>query len=142
VTRLLALVAVLLVVLAACAGGAASSVPSGPSGSASQPASASGSAPSGPVTTPEQAAARVGAAEPTLAGIGPLDPDIIGGCCFWEAAETADGFEVTYEVGWGDCPSGCIDRHHWTFAVTRDGAVTLLSESGPSVPPGVTGISG
>ena len=143
-TRPIALVAVLSVVLAACSSGAATSAPSvseSPSASASaQPSAPPASA--GSVTTPGAAAARVAETEPTLAGIGPLDPDIIGGCCFWEATETGDGFEVTYEVGWGDCPSGCIDRHHWTFSVTRDGAVTLLSESGPSLPPGVPGSGG
>ena len=64
---------------------------------------------------------------------------MIGGCCFWEGAETGDGFTVTFEVGWGDCPSGCIDRHRWTYAVSRDGAVTLLDESGSPVPSGRAG---
>lgn len=91
------------------------------------------------VTTPEEAAARVAAVVPELAGIGPQDPDVIGGCCFWKATETADGFEVTFEVGWGDCPAGCIDRHRWVYAVARDGAVELVDESGPPVPSGVPG---
>lgn len=90
----------------------------------------------------EQAAARVVEVAPYLEGIGPKDPNLIGGCCFWEATTTADGFDVVFEVGWGDCPSGCIERHRWTYSVSRDGAVTLISESGPPTPSGVPGASG
>ncbi|KAG4065017.1 hypothetical protein HA402_004140 [Bradysia odoriphaga] len=36
-------------------------------------------------------------------------------------------YEFTH--GWGDCPSGCINRHYWKFSVSPSG-VTLLSESG------------
>jgi hypothetical protein len=94
------------------------------------------------ITTPEQAAARVAQVAPQFEGIGPKDPNMVGGCCFWEAKPTADGFDVTFEVGWGDCPSGCIDRHRWIYHVTRDGAVTLISESGPPPPSGAPGSSG
>jgi hypothetical protein len=24
---------------------------------------------------------------------------------------------INFSVGWGDCPSGCIDRHYWQFSV-------------------------
>jgi hypothetical protein len=92
-----------------------------------------------PVTTPEEAAARVIALEPGLAGIGERDPDLIGGCCFWQATESDDGFDVTFEVGWGDCPAGCIERHQWVYAVGRDGSVGLVSEAGDPVPSGVPG---
>jgi hypothetical protein len=94
------------------------------------------------VTTPAQAAARVIAQVPSLAGIEEQDPDLIGGCCFWQATETGQGFEVTFEVGWGDCPAGCIDRHHWVYSVGRDGSVELISENGPPVPSGVPGAGG
>ena len=76
---------------------------------------------------------------PTFAGIGPTDPNLIGGCCSWQGSETGDGFTVVFEVGWGDCPAGCIDRHAWTFAVARDGAVTLLDDAGSPVPSGMPG---
>jgi hypothetical protein len=94
------------------------------------------------VTTPEQAAARVAALVPSLAGIGPRNADLIGACCFWEATPTVDGFQVVFEVGWGDCPSGCIERHRWTYAVSRDGNVQLLNEEGQPVPSGVPGGGG
>jgi hypothetical protein len=130
-TAILAHAAVVLAVVA-CSGGAASSSP--PSSSPSPSTKA--------ITTPEQAAARVAEVAPSFEGIGTKDPDMIGACCFWEATETADGFEVAFEVGWGDCPAGCIDRHRWTYSVSREGAVTLTSQSGPPVPPGIPGSGG
>ena len=79
---------------------------------------------------------------PGFAGIGPKDPNIIGGCCFWEAVQSSDGHDVTFEVGWGDCQSGCIERHRWTYSVSSNGAVTLVAESGEPVPSGVPGPGG
>jgi hypothetical protein len=85
------------------------------------------------------AAARVQEVHPELATIAPKDPNLIGGCCFWEGSQAGDGYTVRFEVGWGDCPAGCIDRHAWTFAVSTDGAVELIDEQGPPVPDGVPG---
>lgn len=117
-----------LLVAQACSGGP---------GSGSNPPASAGTTIS--ITTPEAAAARVEEAVPGLTGIGPRQTDMIGGCCFWEAERSASGFRVTFEVGWGDCPSGCIDRHRWTYDVATDGAVQLVEESGPPVPSGVPG---
>ena len=39
-----------------------------------------------------------------------------------------------FEVGWGDCQAGCIDRHTWTYQVGRDGTVTFQGETGPPLP--------
>jgi hypothetical protein len=91
------------------------------------------------LTSPAAAAARVQDVVPGLVGIGEKQPDAIGACCFWEAERSATGYRVTFEVGWGDCPSGCIDRHRWTYDVSADGAVQLAEESGPAVPSGVPG---
>jgi hypothetical protein len=126
-----ALAAVLLATiafsLAACAGAASSARPSP-------------SAPpmSGPVTTEADAVARVIAAEPRFAGIGPRDPDMIGQSSWYEAvpASGVGAFLVTVGVGWGDCPAGCIDEHTWLYAVGPDGSVTLQSEGGSAVPDG------
>ena len=118
----------LTVLLAACAGSAA-------------PASGSPAptpAPSGPVQTAQEAAVRVLAAHPEFAGIGPLNTDVIGQCCWYEVAPGAGGYRVTVHVGWGDCPSGCIEHHEWLFSeLAADGTVTLLGESGSPLAPGV-----
>lgn len=36
----------------------------------------------------------------------------------------------TFSVGWGDCPSGCVFNHNWSFLVTEDCEVSFLGESG------------
>lgn len=132
-TKILALSTLALIILG-CAGGAASST--------TPTSSPSPSLTLVPISTAEQAAARAVEAAPHLAGIGPKDPDLIGGCCFWEGTPTPGGFDVVFEVGWGDCQSGCIERHRWIYHVTRDGAVTLISENGPPAPSGVPGSGG
>lgn len=89
-----------------------------------------------PVTSPEQALARVIAAEPRLAGIAPLDANAIGQSSWYEVAPGSGvgAFVVSVRIGWGDCPAGCINEHKWVYAVGPDGAVSIVSEGGPSVP--------
>jgi hypothetical protein len=96
--------------------------------------------------------AAIVATEPMFAGVQPRNPDLIGQSAWYEAkpASGVGAFVVTIQVGWGDCQSGCIDRHTWTYAVAPDGTTTLLSETGDEVPPesmpsapaGGTGITG
>ena len=118
--------AILVVLLAAaCAGGAA--VPSQPASSAS----------SGTVDSPAAAFARVVAQNPQFAGIGPLNTEMIGQCCWYEAEAAPGGFEVRVHVGWGDCQAGCINKHQWTYAVSTSGSVSLVAENGDPVPAGV-----
>jgi hypothetical protein len=94
------------------------------------------------VTTPDEAAQLVIALDPRFTGIGPKNPDVIGGCCFYQAMATDTGFRVNIELGWGDCPSGCINNHRWSYDVAPDGTTTLLSETGDPVPSGGLGGSG
>jgi hypothetical protein len=93
-------------------------------------------------TTPAAAAALVLAADSRFAGLERKDTNLIGGCCFYEVLPTPEGHSVSVEIGWGDCPAGCINRHHWFYSVTRDGVVTLDREDGPPVPAGVPGAGG
>lgn len=106
-----------------------------------------------PVTTPEQAVARVILAEKRLTGIAPRNPDAIGQAAWYEVAPASGvgAFVVTVRIGWGDCQAGCIDEHVWHYAVTPDGAVSVVSETGGAVPDeawpstlaaGQTGVSG
>jgi carboxypeptidase family protein len=92
-----------------------------------------------PVTSVEDAAARVIEVYPSLEGVGPRNPNMIGACCWWTGSQAGNGYTVTFQVGWGDCPSGCINNHTWTFAVSKDGAVTIVSQNGQPVPPGTPG---
>jgi hypothetical protein len=92
-----------------------------------------------PITTPDAAAALVIASDPRFAGLKPEDPNLIGQCCFYTATRAADGYAVRIEIGWGDCPAGCTDRHHWFYAVATDGTIQLDREDGPAAPAGVPG---
>jgi len=117
---------------AACSSGSSPSVAPVESRGASPAPSAAG-----PVTTEADAVARVVEQEPRFAGITKRDPDLIGQASWYEVAPAreAGGLVVTIRVGWGDCPSGCIEEHTWVYAVAPDGAVTLQSEGGTDVPP-------
>lgn len=135
--RTILVLAAALAILAAACGQATTPPPSAstppPSTAASAPASAAA------VTTPEAAAALVLASDSRFTGIEPKNPDLIGGCCFYEVTPKGDGYTVMVEIGWGDCPAGCINRHHWFYTVTNDGTVTFDKEDGPAVPTGVPG---
>jgi hypothetical protein len=115
-----------LVVLG-CAGAAGSPVPS--------PSPTSSTA--GPVRTEADAVARVLEHEPRFVGIRPRDTDLMGQSAWYEvaAASGVGAYVVTMRLGWGDCPSGCIEEHTWTYAVLPDGEVRLQSEGGSAVPP-------
>ena len=137
--RLVPVLAVgLVLVLAACTAGAspspsASSGSPGASFSASPIASAGPSA--GPVGSAEEAVALVLASDPRFANVGPFDPDLIGQSAWYTVDPASDGWTVVVQIGWGDCPSGCIDKHTWTYAVSTSGEVTLMTET-RSVRPG------
>jgi hypothetical protein len=66
----------------------------------------------------------------------------LGQTAWWEATpkdapKPPVGWSVTFTVDWGDCPSGCIDKHTWTYDLGVDGTVTFVSETGPALPPEV-----
>ncbi len=83
------------------------------------------------VSSPEAAAALVIASDPRFEGAIEMTPDVIGASKWWAALALQNGaYRITVTVGWGDCPSGCINRHTWAFRVTATGDVTLLEESG------------
>jgi hypothetical protein len=88
----------------------------------------------GPVVTLEEAAQVVIASDPRFAGVTRFDPNLIGASAWWEGEATAAGFQIRVTIGWGDCPAGCISKHHWTFDVAPDGSLTLVSESGDPIP--------
>jgi hypothetical protein len=76
------------------------------------------------------------ATDPRFSGAIQLTPDIIGASKWWVATPIDDGgYRIELTVGWGDCQAGCISKHTWTYEVTQDGGVELVSESGDEVPP-------
>lgn len=41
-----------------------------------------------------------------------------------------NAFGFKFSEGWGDCPSGCINRRYYTFYVSPEGAVQYMGASG------------
>lgn len=122
--RLVVLFAALAVVGAACSGAA---------GPASSPGASTIPVSPTPATFPitqADAIAKVLAQQPRFAGIGPLDPNLIGQSAWYEVSPATVGWRVAVTVGWGDCQAGCISKHVWTYAVAPDGTVSLVSETG------------
>jgi hypothetical protein len=124
-TRSALVAALILLAVAACGSGAGASPTPSPSPTR------------GPVTTSEEAVAAVIATEPRLTGIAARDPNLIGQGSWYEVtpASGVGAFLVKVQVGWGDCPAGCINGHEWVYAVQPDGTAVLQSESGDVVPP-------
>ena len=131
---LTSLVALAMAIASCSAGGPSASGPSATGGPSSTPP------PSPGILDSAAAAAKLVAAKmPLFEGIGPKDPELIGQASWYEAtpseaAKPPVGWRVVFHVGWGDCPSGCIDEHTWTYDVEPDGSVALVGETGPSLP--------
>jgi len=51
-----------------------------------------------------------------------------------EIGYSGDSIHLKYNLGWGDCMSGCIYDHSWEFLVSQDCEVTLLSDYGNTPP--------
>jgi hypothetical protein len=41
---------------------------------------------------------------------------------------TANGWNLIFWEGWGDCPSGCINNRYVYFTVTRAGSISRVGE--------------
>lgn len=50
------------------------------------------------------------------------------------AEAEGEAWKITFSLGWGDCPAGCISRHVWTFRVRPDGQVEFLGSGGTPIP--------
>lgn len=50
------------------------------------------------------------------------------------ANHTARGLVLEYSVGFGDCSSGCRNRHTWRFLVDGAGGVSYIGAGGPTPP--------
>jgi hypothetical protein len=124
------LFATLALVAAACTAGGGSTAPSLTPPPSTPPIT---------ITTPDEAARLVLATDSRFRHIGAHDPNLIGQAAWYRVTPTADGFEVVVRIGWGDCPSGCIDEHTWTYGVATDGAVGFVGEQGPAVPLDIIG---
>ncbi len=63
------------------------------------------------------------------------EPDwLIGGGDHVQAYFEQGAVKLTFTVGWGDCPSGCMHRRYWNFRVYDSGDVRFLGASGDPPP--------
>jgi hypothetical protein len=127
VPRALALAGLLLGVVVACSSAAAPPPPSPANPSPSSPPPSSSPTTAG-VLSVEDAVAAIGRFDSNFLGYRPRDPELIGQSAWFEANAVADGYEVTFFRGAGDCPAGCIDRSFIKFFVGRDGRVEKRCE--------------
>ncbi len=79
------------------------------------------------------------ASDPRFTGIEEQNPNMIGQGSWWKAGVSDESYTVQVQIGWGDCPAGCINRHDWFFDVGADGSITLVEESGDPLPGSGTG---
>ncbi len=117
-----------------CNSGSVSPAPTG---------SPNSSTPPSPVVTPTPpAVTQVGSAAQAAAvvfasqGIGrmePQQPDLIGQSAWYSAYQEQGGYGVQITVGAGDCQSGCIEHHVWTYHVDPDATVSLVSDEGDDI---------
>ncbi len=135
-----AVVAVALGAAACTASGGSASPPAAGSSASSSPSpapAATGGATLNPAAGAAAAFDAVRARSPWFDGIGPKSATAIGQASWWEATAGGGGsWRVAITVGWGDCPSGCVSRHVWRWAVGADGSVAFAGETGPAVPAG------
>ncbi len=135
--RTLPLVPVLLAVLALAAAAC------GPAGPAASATTGGGAGVGGPVQSGLGAVEAVRERVPLFDGFETQIQDMIGQASFFTAEPADGGWRVTFETGWGDCPSGCIDRHTWTWDVAEDGTVAFVGEDGsPLVPEQLLALQG
>ena len=99
-------------------------------GATSPPTAGAPNVPTPSSVTAADAAATVIALDPRFATLGARDPGAIGQGSWYEVTPGASGWLVTLQIGWGDCPAGCIYRHTWQYAVAANGSPALVSETG------------
>ena len=63
-----------------------------------------------------------------VANVRPKSPGSIGGTTDITSIERADGWDLVFWIGSGDCPAGCIDNHYYYFSVKKDGHVVMAGE--------------
>jgi hypothetical protein len=86
--------------------------------------------PRGTVATAKDAIDAVRAVTPLFDGVDPRQDDAVGQAAWWTAIRDGASWAVTVSAGWGDCESGCIDRHEWTWLVAADGSLELTGDTG------------
>ncbi len=81
-----------------------------------------------PIASADSAIAAVKAQFPAVAKIEKTAKGTIGASTNITALDRADGWDLVFWEGWGDCPAGCINNRYSYFSVKRDGSVAQVGE--------------
>ena len=63
-----------------------------------------------------------------VAHVQPKSPGAIGATSDITTIERADGWDLVFWEGSGDCPAGCIDNRYYYFSAKKDGRVVQAGE--------------
>ena len=81
-----------------------------------------------PIANADAAIALVKARFSEVSKIQKAGSGIIGASTGIQVFERADGWDIAFWQGSGDCPSGCINNHYYYFSVKKDGTITKVGE--------------
>jgi hypothetical protein len=81
-----------------------------------------------PTSSADSAVAAVKARFPAVAKIEKTLKGTIGASTNITTLERADGWNLVFWEGWGDCPAGCINNRYSYFSVKQDGSVAQVGE--------------
>ena len=76
----------------------------------------------------DAAIAAVKSRYPEMSKIKPAGAGMIGASTDIKVLERADGWDLAFWEGWGDCPAGCINNRYSYFAVKKDGRLQKAGE--------------
>ncbi len=84
--------------------------------------------PTAPIANSDAAVKTVQARYTELSKIKPAGAGTIGASTDIKVFERADGWDIAFWEGSGDCPSGCINNRYTYFSVKKDGRVDKAGE--------------
>ena len=84
--------------------------------------------PTPPISNADRAIAAIKSKFSEVAKIQKKATGTIGASTGSTTIERADGWDLVFWQGSGDCPSGCIDNHYYYFSAKIDGSVTMVGE--------------
>ncbi len=81
-----------------------------------------------PIADADSAIAAIKVRYPEVSKIQKTSPGMIGGSTNITTLVRADGWDLVFWEGSGDCPAGCINNHYYYFSAKKDGGVTKVGE--------------
>ncbi|MBI4791045.1 MAG: hypothetical protein HY782_28780 [Chloroflexi bacterium] len=80
------------------------------------------------ISNAQAAIAAVKSRFPEMGKIKPAGAGMIGASTDIKVVERADGWDLAFWEGWGDCPAGCINHRYSYFSVKKDGRLQKAGE--------------